>query len=141
MVIQRIQSVYLLIAGVLMALVCFIVPVASVSSVEDGASASIYIFNLLPLLILNLITAVLLLISIFLFKNLKLQMSVVKVGIVLVICSAVIEAVVLYSQVADMVINWVGSALMLLFALIFSVLGLRAIKSDYKLLTSYNRLR
>lgn len=140
MVIQRIQSVYLLIAAVLMALVCFVVPVASVAS-EDGSSMGIYIYNLPTLFILNLLTAVILLISIFLFKKLKFQMSVVKVCIVLILCSAAIEAVVLYSQVADVVINWVGSALMLLFALVFSFLGLRAIKSDYKLLTSYNRLR
>ncbi len=140
MVIQRIQSVYLLIAAILMALVCFVVPVASVVS-EDGVAVNIFITSMLPLLILNLLTSIILLIDIFLYKKLKFQMSVVRVCIVLILCSAAIEGVVLYSQVADVTVKWIGSAIMLLCALVFSILALRAINSDYKLLTSYNRLR
>lgn len=140
MVIQRIQSVYLLIAAILMTLVCFVVPVASVVN-ADGTNSYIYISSLLPLLILNLLTSVILLINIFLYKKLKFQMSVVRVCIVLILCSAAIEAVVLYSQVADVDIKWIGSAVMLICALISSFLALRAINSDHKLLTSYNRLR
>ncbi|MDE6654388.1 MAG: DUF4293 domain-containing protein, partial [Muribaculaceae bacterium] len=79
MVIQRIQSLFLLIAGVLMAVVCFAVPVAHMEDAE-GAITTVHVYDMLPVMILDLLTAVLLLISIFLFKNLKFQIKVTPVS-------------------------------------------------------------
>lgn len=140
MVIQRIQSLFLLIAAVLMALVCFVVPVAEEVD-ADGAIMTKHIYDMLPVLILDLLTAVLLLIAIFLYHNLNLQIKVTRISIVLIVVSAAVEFVVLYSQLSDLKINWIGSAVMTGCALILALLGLRGIQSDKKLLSSYDRLR
>lgn len=140
MVIQRIQSLFLLISGVLMAVVCFAVPVAHLEDAE-GAIATVHIYDMLPVMILDLLTAVLLLISIFLFKNLKFQIKVTRISIVLIVLSAIVEFVALYSQVGNLQIVWIGSAIMLGCALICAFLALRGMISDQKLLSSYDRLR
>lgn len=140
MVIQRIQSLFLLIAGVLMAVVCFAVPVAH-KQIAEGAIATVHIYDMLPVMITDLLTAVLLLISIFLFKNLKFQIKVTRISIMLIVLSAIVEFVALYSQVDDLEIVWVGSAIMLGCALICALLALRGMISDQKLLSSYDRLR
>lgn len=140
MVIQRIQSLYLLIASVLMALVCFVVPVAQ--GVDDlGAPMTVHIYNMLPVLIINLLTAVLLLIAIFLYRNLNLQIKVIRIGIVLILISAAIEGVALYSQIGDLKVEWLGSGIMLGCAFVLTLLGLQGVMSDKKLLSSYDRLR
>ncbi len=139
MVIQRIQSLFLLIAAVLMALVCFLVPVAQVDA--EGAVLTKYIYDMPPVLVLNLLTAVLLFIAIFLYHNLNLQIKVTRISIVMILISAAVEFVALYSQVGDLQIKWIGSAIMLGCAFILAVLGLRGIISDKKLLSSYDRLR
>lgn len=140
MVIQRIQSLFLLIAGVLMALVCFVVPVAQGEDAE-GALLTVHIYDMLPVLVINLLTAVLLLIAIFLYHNLNLQIKVTRISIVLILISAAVEFIALYSQVNDLKIQWIGSAIMLGCAFILAILGLRGIISDKKLLSSYDRLR
>lgn len=140
MVIQRIQSLFLLIAGVLMALVCFVVPVAQGEDAE-GALLTVHIYDMLPVLVLNLLTAILLLIAIFLYHNLNLQIKVTRISIVLILISAAVEFIALYSQVGDLKIQWIGSAIMLGCAFILAILGLRGIISDKKLLSSYDRLR
>ncbi len=140
MVIQRIQSLFLLIAAVLMALVCFVVPVAQ-GEVADGEIITVHIYDMLPVMIINLLTAVLLLIAIFLYHNLNFQIKVTRISIVLILISALVEFVALYSQVGDLKIQWIGSAIMLGCAFILAILALRSIISDKKLLSSYDRLR
>lgn len=140
MVIQRIQSLFLLIAAVLMALVCFLVPVAQGEDAE-GALMTVHIYDMLPVMILNLLTALLLFIAIFLYRNLNLQIKVTRISIVLILISAAVEFVALYSQVGDLEIRWVGSAIMLGCSFLLAVLGLRGMISDKKLLSSYDRLR
>lgn len=140
MQIQRIQSVYLLIAAVLMALMSFLIPIATLTS-PDGLITSVYLSDFLPVLILDLLTAVLLLIAIFLFKNLNLQIKVTKICIVLILVTAAILFTVLYSQVSDIEIKWIGSTIFLVCSFASSVLALSAINRDKKTLDSYNRLR
>lgn len=140
MVIQRIQSLYLLIASVLMALMCFIVPVAQDVDV-NGAPLAVHIYDMLPVLIINLLTAVLLLIAIFLYRNLNLQNKVTRICVVLILVSAAIEGIALYSQIGDLKVEWLGSGIMLGCAFILTFLALRGIISDKKLLSSYDRLR
>lgn len=123
-----------------MAVVCFAVPVARVEDAE-GAIATVHIYDMLPVLILDLLTAALLLISIFLYKNLKFQIKVTRITIVLIVLSAIVEFVALYSQVGNLEIAWIGSAIMLGCALICAFLALRGMISDQKLLSSYDRLR
>lgn len=123
-----------------MAVMCFAVPVAH-NQIAEGAITTVHIYDMLPVMITDLLTAVLLLISIFLFKNLKFQIKVTRISIMLIVLSAIVEFVVLYFQVEDMEIVWIGSAIMLGCALICAFLALRGMISDQKLLSSYDRLR
>lgn len=140
MVIQRIQSLFLLIAGVLMTVLCFAVPVAHIGDAE-GSIATVHIYDMLPVMILDILTAVLLILAIFLYKNLMFQIKVTRVSIVLILLSAIVEFVALYSQVGNLEIVWIGSAIMLGCALVCAFLALRGMISDQKLLSSYDRLR
>lgn len=140
MVIQRIQSLYLLISAVLMALVCFVVPIAHGIDAE-GMPVTVHIYDMSPVMIINLLTAVLLLIAIFLYRNLNLQIKVTRICVVLILISAAIEGVALYSQISELEVSWLGSGIMLGCALVLSFLALRSIISDKKLLSSYDRLR
>lgn len=126
---------FLLLAALLMILVCFVTPVGYADS------SALFITSFLPLLILNLLVGLLLLVDIFLFKALKFQMKMVRVCIVLILCSAVIGAFILYSQVGTMEPTPLIAAIMLGCALVFSALALQGMKSDYKKLHSYDRLR
>ena len=89
MVIQRWQSLLLLIAVVLTAIFCF-TPFAILGQDE---SISLYPVDAPAYLVLNIATAVLLFISIFLFKNLKLQMRISAVCVALLLCSIIIGVV------------------------------------------------
>lgn len=140
MVIQRIQSIYLLVGAVLMALMSFLTPIGSLIG-SDGMPTSIYLSDFPTLLILDLLTAVLLFIAIFLFKNLSLQMKVTRISIVLILVTGALIFTVLYSQVADLQIKWIGVTVLLICSFVSSILALNAMGRDKKLLSSYDRLR
>lgn len=138
MVIQRIQSVFLLLAAVLMALVSFIFPVVYIPSAEGNIG--ILPIDNLPLFILQMIIVVLTLIDIFLFKNLPLQMTVSRIAILLTVACALIQAYIANSQTVYVPNVW-GPMIMYVSALILMMLALRGMGADRKLLRSYDRLR
>lgn len=136
MVIQRIQSLYLLIAAVLMGLLCFIVPV-----VDFGEGVKLYIYEIVPMLTLDALIAILLFVDIFLFQNLKLQMRVARISTVLIVCSAIIEAWMLNANFEDGHAYWLWSAVILVVSFVLTLLALRGMQRDYRLLRSSDTIR
>lgn len=151
--IQRIQSVYLLIAAILMAVV-----VCTPLAVLIGASDSFYLFksmgvfeNDLTLVypswgiaVCAVISALISFVSIFLFKKRKLQIKMSYVSIVFIILFYAAFAAYLYTgQVAlEAKFSKVEYGLALpAISLIVMVLALTKIKADERLVQSLNRIR
>lgn len=141
MVIQRWQTLLLLVATVLMGFMCASPLAQSAVSEASAAPTQFFVHEAPVFLVLNIVIAVLLFIAIFLFKNLKLQMRVTILSIVLMAASAVTCGFILYKAMPDATIIWTGAVLLLVLAAAFAVVALRLMKKDYKLLRSVNRLR
>ncbi len=133
MVIQRWQSLYLLIASIMMGFYCFL-PMA------NTAEGVIYAYNIKPYLVVNVLIALLLFISIFMYKNLARQKTVVKVNLLLLIISAVSGGLIVYNQ-NGATIDWTGAVLLISASLIITLAAFTRILADEKLLKSYDRIR
>lgn len=142
MVIQRIQSVYLLLAALLLGAMCFFVPVGVVQDMTADATQLVYLTDCLSVFPLTIVTAVLILIDIFLFKNLRLQIRVAGVCIAMVMAVACVCALLLGWRMPENVsVTWIGPALVLAAALIMMIFARRSMKGDMRLLKSYDRIR
>lgn len=143
MVIQRWQSVLLLLAVVFMCLFC-VTPYAILEEV-NGVTSSFEPATSPVFLILNVAVAILLLIDIFLFKNLKLQMRIAKMNIILIVASMISMGVMCYTIVSPITSSYsfevTYSVLYVVAALVCAIFALRFMRRDHKLLTSYDRLR
>ena len=137
MQLQRIQTLYFLIAAILTAIYCFI-PYATISVSDNSAD---YLVSETPvLLILNITITVLLVITIFMYRNIKQQIKVALVDILLILGS--IAASLVYTYVGHEAAQpaWIGISLQCL-AFGFAISGRRAMKRDQALLASADRLR
>lgn len=142
MVIQRWQSVLLLLAVVFMSMFC-VTPYA-ILEVANGVTSSFEPATSPVFLILNVAVAILLLIDIFLFKNLKLQMRIAKVNIILIVASIISLGVMCYTMVSSASFDTFEitySVLYIVAALLCAIFALRFMRRDHKLLSSYDRLR
>lgn len=142
MVIQRWQSLLLLIAVALMCVFC-LTPFATVpagEAVENGVS-EIFIKDAPVFMVLNIVIAVLLFISIFLFKDLKRQRTVTLISIVLLAASLVTCGFILYVGMPDANVIWFGGVSLLVVCLILALFAYRFMGRDLRLLRSYDRLR
>lgn len=139
MQIQRIQTLYLLIAAVLTGLFCFF-PYA-VISVSDTETQKILVTDTPVLFILNCAITVLLVINIFLYKNLKFQIKMCAVDIFLILGSIITTLLYIYVGHADTVPAFDGGAILLALAFGFTCGAYRKMKSDLRLLQSADRLR
>ncbi len=119
MVIQRIQTLWLLIALILMV----------------ATTAATY--SALPLLVINALTVVLVAASIFMYKDLRKQMIVTRTNMMLTAASLVVASTIAY--VSDNEITMLAA--LPAPAFILELLALRGMKKDHKLLTSTDRLR
>lgn len=136
MVIQRIQTLYLLVAALLMALFCFL-PFAVGAELDYLAYR---VADAPTLLVLGIVCAALLLLDIFLFKTLRLQMRVARIALVLTLVTAAMSIVVC-SRIDGAAVNvWCGIVVPLA-ALVATWLALRGMAHDHKLLSSADRLR
>ena len=138
MVIQRWQSVFLLLGAIAMAIFCF-VPMGSFS---DGDS----VINLMPVdypvfLTVNILVAVLLFIAIFLFKNTRRHKTVTLVSMLLIATSAVTGGFLIYGDSRGAEIEWLGGVILLVITLVFALAAYRGISHDERLLRSYDRIR
>lgn len=142
MVIQRIQTLWLLVAAILIAVFCFI-PMATIIDIESASSATFVSPKDVPtLLIINSLIAVILILAIFMFKNTRRQKTLTLLSMLLIVVSGVCEGIVLAgwgSQIAE--IEWVSGLCILLGALLAAILAFRGIRHDEKLLRAADRLR
>ena len=125
MVIQRLQSLFLLLSSIVMGITSFM-PFASEGDKIFAPKDSVVF------LVVNILIATLLFLSIFMYKNLKRQKTVVLV--ITGCCTA-------YSVMQQPKLDWTGGALMLLCTLMLTVAAYRRIVADERLLKSYDRLR
>lgn len=142
MVIQRWQSLLLLIAVVLMSVFCA-TPFATLPASETvgGEVTEVFVKDAPVFMIINILIAVLLFISIFLYKDLKRQMTVTLASIVLIAASIVTCGFILYVGMPDATMIWFGGVTLLVVSLILAVFAYRFMRRDRNLLRSYDRLR
>lgn len=149
MVIQRIQSVYLLIAAILMLVFAFF-PALSFELLDKtvlyGALESGRAGNLHPnLLLLTLVILIsfLAIIDIFLYKNLQRQMTVCFVDIIIGLAMLVaicIQAFVVGNR-EGWTVTWQWYMLLPIFSIIFLMLAHKSMSNDKKKLLDADRLR
>ena len=140
MVIQRWQSVYLLLGFFAMILVC-IRPFGMIMTPDGAVDAELVALDYPVFLIVNILTGLLLLIDIFLFKNLKLQRMVAAICLLLIIASAATAAIVLTSYGDLWQVAWYGAPVGIICAFICTLLARHRMGEDEKKLRSYDRLR
>lgn len=143
MVIQRWQSVWLLIAGILVAVFCCL-PMAMVTGDMTGPDSVTLLrpADVPVFLVVNILVAVLLVMSIFLYKNTKRQKTMTMISMLLIVVMMVTETMILFNWDSAMgEIEWLGSIFLLLGALVFAFLAYRGIRSDERLLKAADRLR
>ncbi|MBX7225870.1 MAG: DUF4293 domain-containing protein [Chitinophagales bacterium] len=138
--IQRIQTIYFLLATIASAIICF-VPLGASVNMETGNQTNFLVYHNYFLLALGAIPALIALINIFLYKNRPLQIKLGRLNCVLI--SILIGLLVFYLAFnATTKINLPKPGLVFpLFALIFNILGLRGVVADEKLIESMDRLR
>lgn len=153
MVIQRWQSVFLLIAAIAMALFCFLPSVSFTTadgvctmspcgiSAPDGSCLQCSTVCL----IVNCLIAVLTFVTIFLFKDLKRQMNTTIVSILLTIASIATFAILAKMAADDLAATETrliyGKAALPIITLLGQWLAWRAMARDRKKLASYDRIR
>ena len=149
MVIQRIQSIYLLIAVILMVVFAFF-PALSFEladktvlygALESGRAGSMHINPLLITLII--LISVLAFIDIFLFKNLQRQMTVCFVDIIIglaMLIAICVQAFVVGNR-EGWTVTWQWYMPLPVLSIIFLMLAHKAMANDKKKLRDADRLR
>ena len=132
MVLQRWQTVFLLIALILTA-VFILTPIATV----DGQGMPMITWP--AYLVFNIVIGVLLLIDMFMYKKLPAQIRLCTMIIVLEVAS-IVNWLVMYFRIEGFEASWTGVAFMAV-ALICTIFGRRFMVKDRDLLASADRLR
>lgn len=150
--IQRVQSVYFLIAAIVVMLPYFF-PIASFVSGEfiyqlfachvKSPDADVSMFNVIPMALLTFASFVISVVALFLFKNRKLQMKVGRLGVIVLLSVMGLEVfyyLSMQTQLATIGQIGFGAAIPLL-SLIFVLLAIRGVKKDEALIRSADRIR
>ncbi len=156
MVIQRWQSVLLLLAAVAMATFSFLT-LGQVKLQEytldfttlgfhiDGVAAngaeSGYYMRTWSFFMVSLMCAVIPLINIFLFRNLRLQKTLCLIGILFIFVLIVIGWGYGYRTFENVSVKWSPAIIAPFLALIATVMGFVRINADQKMLRSADRIR
>lgn len=135
MVIQRWQSVLLLISAIFVAL-AGILPYAVTANGVDVCAVQTPV-----LLCVDILVALLLLIDIFLYRNLRYQMKVTRLALGLIVVLEAAIAAYTCAGLEGATISIIGGIVMPVLALISSFVALRLMHRDYRLLRSAYRLR
>ena len=135
---QRIQTVYLLIAGVISATLCFLIPYG-----EGQDGVSLFAVNTPLVLGLFLGSGVLSFLAIFLFKNRKLQFVLGRLNIILnlITLGVFVYWILATSGEASVALEKGVGKLIPVISIVFIVLANKAIKRDEQLVKSVDRLR
>lgn len=149
MVIQRIQTLYLLLAAIVMILFLF-VPFGYTEFTDNGVAVcdSWRAIDLIGLAVPVSASVFLTIVSIFLFKSLPTQKIVVIFALLLTLACI---GVVIYFMVAGLIDTnpsvevlkntWGWGGILLLCAIALQLAAIRGINADKKLLASYDRIR
>ena len=132
--IQRIQSIYLLVVTIAMALVSFKVPVWTLNEKLTFAQDDTKMF------ILTIAASLFSVVAIFIFKNRKLQMKLIRMAIMVIAVVAVRLGLLFGSNEFDFALNYNCFAL-LSFAFSALVMAYRGVKKDDDLVRSADRIR
>lgn len=135
MVIQRWQSVLLLISAIFVAL-AGLLPYATTAEGADVCAVQTPV-----LLCVDVLVALLLLIDIFLYRNLRYQMKVTRLALGLIVVLGATIAAYTCAGIEDAAIAVTGGIVMPILALISAFAALRLMRRDYRLLRSADRLR
>lgn len=135
MVIQRWQSVLLLISAIFVAL-AGILPYAVTTNGVDVCAVQTPV-----LLCVDILVALLLLIDIFLYRNLRYQMKVTRLALGLIVVLEAAIAAYTCAGLEGATISIIGGIVMPVLALISTFVALRLMHRDYRLLRSADRLR
>lgn len=141
MVIQRWQTVFLFIAVVAMVLF-IILPFANVTI--DDQIFQVKPSHFIGYLTLNIVIALMLFISIFLYRNIRFQKKITLISIIMIAVSAVTGGLCLYGPQAkwnDVSLIWEGGILLLIISLILALMAYRRMTADQKLLSDSGRIR
>lgn len=152
MVLQRWQNLMLLIASVMMWLFTFLslgqyqgatqtVNFTTMGMVVEGTGASF--MQTIYLFIVSCLSALLPLIALFKFKNLKAQRTISRISLLLVLATMVCAWAI--AQSADVAgsqgISWSSIVIAPFIAIVALIIAGRCIGGDIKKLSSYDRLR
>jgi len=153
--IQRIQSIFLFLASIAIALVFFF-PLANFFS--ENYSVQFWVTGIikhtefsdnvnissLPLLIIVPFIALLSFITIFLYKNRKIQLKLIKFNILLNIILIALYFFYFINNIEEITFanaDYLEGSFFPLISLVFFILAFRAIRKDEKLVRSADRLR
>ena len=142
--IQRIQSIFLLLAaGAGLGLLGL--PFASTAQAQEGsalfADAQFLLNDNMVLLGLFVGGGALFLITIFLFRNRRLQMTLSLFGILLMVAGAAWGGYLFSQNIPDQAYDIKAGTALPLLGIIFAMLAYNRIKKDDKLVRSMDRLR
>lgn len=130
--IQRIQSVYLLISGISMALVSFKILVYEIGIIKYFASDDIQLF------VLTIVIMVLSLLAFAMFKSRLLQMKFIRLALVLNLVIS-IRLILLYFQFGAQLS--ISAILFVVFSIIALIMAFRGVLKDEQLIRSADRIR
>lgn len=132
MMIQRIQSIYLLVAAISMSLISFKVTVYTLNETLFMAQDDTKMF------VLTIVGAIFSLLGLFMFKNRKFQMKLIRLTVLIQMIIG-IRILILFNQF-EIVLN--NSFLFLMsFTLLALIMAYRGIKKDDDLVRSVDRIR
>lgn len=156
MVIQRWQSVLLLLTAALMGSFTFLslgqiqMPEESlnfttlgfeIEGISTDGAPSGYRAHTWIFFIVSLMSTIIPFINIFLFKNLRLQKMLCLVEVLFILATVGVGCVYGYAQFSPYYVSWSSVIIMPLLAFISDVMAYNRINSDMKLLSSADRLR
>ena len=132
MMIQRIQSIYLLVAAISMSLISFKVTVYTLNETLFMAQDDTKMF------ILTIVGAIFSLLGLFMFKNRKFQMKLIRLTVLIQMIIG-IRIFMLFNKFEVVLNNFF--LFLLAFALIALIMAYRGVKKDDDLVRSVDRIR
>lgn len=144
MQIQRIQTVYIFLAVVAMA-IFIIMPYGEVDFLDNQLTITqeLYTISEYGILIPAAAATILLLVDIFMYNNIGLQRTVLIIGFLLTLCCIAVVCFTLFNQSESegMKANFAVWDILLPIAAVLELFAVSAINKDIKRLKSYDRIR
>lgn len=129
----------LALAVIVMAIFCS-TPFATVSATAEQVE-SVYLKDAPVLMIVSILIGVVLFMSIFMYKDLKRQMTMTLVSMVLLVAAIVTGIFIVYYAMPDAQLVIFGGVTLLVVTFVLALGAYSMMNRDRKLLDSYNRLR